>query len=244
MASGGAADLDEVESILLRLDSEGFAERITEVIWLRHQAAVDVATAIQTYVQQRTQTVNTIQQFQQGLGPFDLPDRDLIVVAEPVSNSVLLSVSPRLYPDVRRMIDKLDRRPPMVLIKVMLAEVKLGDAFEVGGEVGLQDSLLFDRGVAAPPASDPGFDFNNVGLPNENLVGAGKLAAQGLTSFGVGTASGLLIRRFVLSAASDSINLLLRTLQDAERLQILSRPQIMTMDNTRAESMSAKPLLV
>lgn len=233
IASGGAEDLDVVESILLRLDSEGFAERITEVIWLRHQAAVDVATAIQTYVQQRTQGVNTIQQFQQGLGPFDLPDRDLIVVAEPVSNSVLLSVSPRLYPDVRRIIDKLDRRPPMVLIKVMIAEVKLGDAFEIGGEVGLQDSLLFDRGVAAPASSDPGFNFNQVGLPNENLVGAGTLAAQGISTFGVGTSNSTLgYGGFVLSAASDSINLLLRTLQDAERLQILSRPQIMTMDNT------------
>jgi general secretion pathway protein D len=235
VASGGAADLDVVESILLRLDSEGFAERITEVIWLRHQAAVDVATAIQTYVQQRTQTVNTIQQFQQGLGPFDLPDRDLIVVAEPVSNSVLLSVSPRLYPDVRRIIDKLDRRPPMVLIKVLLAEVKLADAFEIGGEVGLQDSLLFDRGVAATPLNNslPGFDFNNVGLPNNNLASPDILAAQGITSFGVGQASSTLgYGGFVLSAASDSINLLLRTLQDAERLQILSRPQIMTMDNT------------
>ena len=235
IASGGAEDLDVVESILLRLDSEGFAERITEVIWLRHQAAVDVATAIQTYVQQRTQGVNSIQQFQQGLGPFDLPDRDLIVVAEPVSNSVLLSVSPRLYPDVRRMIDKLDRRPPMVLIKVMLAEVRLGDAFEIGGEVGLQDSLLFDRGVAADPLNNsvPGFDFNNTGLPNNNLDNAGTLAAQGITSFGVGSSSSTLgYGGFVLSAASDSINLLLRTLQDAERLQILSRPQIMTMDNT------------
>ena len=235
IASGGAEDLDVVESILLRLDSEGFAERITEVIWLRHQAAVDVATAIQSYVQQRTQGVNSIQQFQQGLGPFDLPDRDLIVVAEPVSNSVLLSVSPRLYPDVRRMIDKLDRRPPMVLIKVMLAEVKLGDAFEIGGEVGLQDSLLFDRGIAADPLDNsvPGFDFNNAGLPNNNLTSPGALAAQGITSFGVGSSSSTLgYGGFVLSAASDSISLLLRTLQDAERLQILSRPMIMTMDNT------------
>ena len=233
IASGGAEDLDVVESILLRLDSEGFAERITEVIWLRHQAAVDVATAIQTYVQQRTQGINTIQQFQQGLGPFDLPDRDLIVVAEPVSNSVLLSVSPRLYPDVRRMIDKLDRRPPMVLIKVMLAEIKLGDAFEIGGEIGLQDSLLFDRGVAADPLNNPGFDFNNVGLPNSNQISPGTLAGQGITSFGLGTSSSTLgYGGFVLSAASDSINLLLRTLQDAERLQILSRPQIMAMDNT------------
>lgn len=235
VASGGAEDLDVVESILLRLDSEGFAERITEVIWLRHQLAQQVADAIQNFVQQRTQGVNSIQQFQQGLGPFDLPDRDLIVVPEVDSNSLLLSVSPRLYPDIRRIIDKLDRRRPMILIKVMLAEVKLGDAFEVGGEVGLQDSLLFDRGVAATPLnnSNPGFNFNNAGLPNNNLNSAGALAAQGITSFGVGSSSSSLgYGGFVLSAASDSISILLRTLQDAERLQILSRPQIMTMDNT------------
>lgn len=249
IASGSSEDLEVVESILLRLDSEGFAERITEVIWLRHQASDDVALAIQTYVQQRTQTVNTIQQYQQGLGPYDLPDRDLIVVSEPVSNSVLLSVSPRLYEDVRRIIDKLDRRPPMVLIKVMLAEVRLDDAFEIGGEFGLQDSLLYDRGIAAGsfpgatnPSWPPGFDFNNTGLglgldgngdPIGNSFGAGNLAARGVTTFGVGaTNSTLGFGGFVLSAASDSINVLLRTLQEAERLQILSRPQIMTMDNT------------
>lgn len=221
IVSGGANDLDVVESILLRLDSEGFADRITEVIWLRHQTATDVATAIQTYVQQRTQTVNTIQQFQQGLGPFDLPDRDLIVVAEPVSNSVLLSVSPRMYEDVRRMIDQLDRRPPMVLIKVMIAEVRLDDTFEIGGELGLQDSLLYDRGIAADAVTRATAGGNN------------NLATRGVSSFGVGQINQSLgYGGFVLSAASDSVSLLLRTLQDASRLQILSRPQIMTMDNT------------
>ena len=240
IASGSADDLDVVESILLRLDSAGFAERITEVIWLRHQAAADIASAIQQYVQQRSQGLTTIQQYQQGgLGPYDLPDRDLIVVPEPVSNSLLLSVTPRLYEDVRRLIDKLDRRPPMVLIKVLLAEVALGDLFEMGGEVGLQDSLLFDRGVAvdaipgAGPQSLPGFTYNNNGTPNVNSFSKEDLAARGLTSFGVGTTNGNLnYGGFVLSAASESVSLLLRTLQDADRLQILSRPQIMTMDNT------------
>ena len=239
IASGSAEDLDVAESILLRLDSEGFAERITEVIWLKHQTAGDIATALQTYVQQRTQTVNTIQQFQQGLGPYDLPDRDLIVVAEPVSNSLLISVSPRLYEDVRRLVDKLDRRPPMVLIKVLIAEVKLEDAFEIGGEVGLQDSLLFDRGIAADavtagnPASVPGFDFNSNNTPNLNSVGRNVLAASGVSTFGVGTSNtNLGYGGFVLSAASESVSLLLRTLQDAGRLQVLSRPQIMTLDNT------------
>lgn len=241
VASGSSEDLEVVESILLRLDSAGFADRITEVVWLRHQGSDAVAAALTNYVQQRTQSVNVIQQFQQGLGPYDLPDRDLIVVSEPVTNSVLLSVSPRLYEDVRRLIDRLDRRQPMVMIKVVLAEVSLDDTFEIGGELGLQDSLVYDRGIAAgafPGAtapSTPGFNFNNNGLTNLNSFGQNSLAGRGVSSFGVGTTNSALgYGGFVLSAASDSVNMLLRTLQDANRLQVLSRPQVMTVDNTEA----------
>lgn len=237
IASGSAEDLEVAESILLRLDSEGFAERITEVIWLRHQIADNIATAITNYVNTRTQSANQIQQYQQGLGPFDLPDRDLIVVAEAQSNSLLLSVSPRLYEDVRRLIDQLDRRPPMVLIKTIIAEVTLDDRFEIGGEVGLQDSLLFDRGVAAVPqvSSAPGFNFNGNGSSNLNTVGSGTVASQALSTFGVGTTSTAAgVGGFVLSAASESVSMLFRTLQTAGRLQIISRPQIMTLDNTEA----------
>jgi type II secretory pathway component GspD/PulD (secretin) len=239
IASGSAEDLEVVESILLRLDSEGFAERITEVIWLKHQIADNVATAITNYVSQRQQSRNVITQFQQGLGPLDLPDRDIVAVAEAQTNSVLLSVSPRIYEEVRQLIDRLDRRPPMVLIKTLIAEVELDDGFEIGGEFGLQDSLLFDRGVATGTASDPGFNFTgtSVNLPNNNLVGQETLASQGITSFGASASqltqlSGLNSGGFVFSAASESVNLFLRTLRVANRLQILSRPEIMTADNT------------
>ncbi|MEM9368503.1 MAG: secretin N-terminal domain-containing protein [Planctomycetota bacterium] len=258
VASGSADDLEVVESILLRLDSQGFAERITEVIWLKHQIASNIAVAIQDYVSQRQQFQNIIPQFQQGLGPLDLPDRDVIAVAEGQTNSLLISVSPRLYEEVRRLIDRLDRRPPMVLIKTLIAEVRLDDGFEIGGEAGLQDSLLFDRGIAVTPDAvptldaaglpiataagniangftpgTPGFNFNNVGLPNNNASGRGTLASQGVTAFGVAqsalTSSGT--GGFVFSAASESVNLFLRTLQTANRLQILSRPEVMTTDN-------------
>ncbi|MEM1228319.1 MAG: secretin N-terminal domain-containing protein [Planctomycetota bacterium] len=251
IVSGSAEDLEVVESILLRLDSTGFAERITEVIWLKHQVADNIASAIQTYVQQRQQFQNIIPQYQQGLGPFDLPDRDVVVVAEAQTNSLLISVSPRLYEEVRRLIDRLDRRPPMVLIKTLIAEVVLEDGFEVGGEFGLQDSILFDRGKAVTPTtvatptndpvingsvvpSVPGFNFGGTSLPNNNSFDQSTLASQGLTAFGVG-ASQLGVtgaQGFVFSAASDSVNMLLRTLRTANRLQILSRPEVMTADNT------------
>ncbi len=244
IASGSEEDLEVVESILLRLDSKGFAERITEVIWLRQAIADDVALAIQDYIAQRQTGTQRIQQFQQGgLAAFDLPDRDLIVVAEPTSNSLLISVSPRLYEDVRRLIDRLDRQRPMVLIKIVIAEVTLNDLFEIGGELGLQDSLLYDRGVAAgplatnnppsvDPAANPGFNFNGLNTPNANSFSQENTAARGVSSLGVGLANaGSGAGGFVLTAASESINVLFRSLQTANRMQIISRPQIMTLDN-------------
>ncbi|MGB7348009.1 MAG: secretin N-terminal domain-containing protein, partial [Pirellulaceae bacterium] len=239
IVSGSAADLEVVESILLRLDSEGFAERITEVIWLRHNDATVIAEAVTNYVNSRRQSQSNITQYQQGLGPYDLVDRDLIAVPEVNSNSLLLSVSPRLYEDVRRLIDRLDRRRPMVLIKVMMAEVTLDDTFEIGGELGLQDSLVFDRGlsVADAPGSvasgTPGFNFNGAGVTDVNTTARGTVAAAGASAFGLGTSSPVTqYGGFVLNAASESVSLLMRTLHEANRLQVLSRPQVMTMDNT------------
>ena len=232
IASGSANDLEVVESLMLRLDTEGFATRITEVIWLRNQAAEPIALALQEFVQRRQQAIVNIQQFQQGLGPFDALERDLVVVPQFDTNSLLISVAPRLYDTVRRMIDQLDRRPPMVLIKVLIAEVELNDGFEFGAELGIQDDLLFDRGIAGT-ASTPGFNFNNAGQPNLSSAGRDSLAERTVSTFGLGTSSGTFgYGGFVLSAASDSVSLLLRTLQDAGRLQILSRPQLMTKDNT------------
>lgn len=232
IATGSASDLEVVESLLLRLDTSGFAERVFEVIWLRNQFAPDVAAALQQFVQNRFQQSQQIQQFQQGLGPYDALERDLVVVAEPTSNSLVISVAPRLYDTVRRIIDQLDRRAPMIMVKVLIAEVELTDGIEVGAEFGVQDSLLFDRGVAGT-ASTPGFNFNNAGLPNENTAGSSTLAEQAVTAFGLGrTSQNFGYGGFVLSAASDSVSLLLRTLQNAGRLQILSRPQLMTLDNT------------
>ncbi|KAA5545588.1 general secretion pathway protein GspD [Roseiconus nitratireducens] len=241
VASGSAEDLEVVESILLRLDSEGFAERITEVIWLRNNDALLVAEAITNYVNQRQTSITVIQQYQQGLGPFDLLDRDIVAIPEVNSNSILLSVSPRLYEEVRRLIDQLDRRRPMVMIKLLLAEVALEDSFEIGTELGLQDSLAFSRGQAvadvpgSAAAGDPGFNFNNAGVPNVNDIARDSLAGSTVSTFGLGQSNPAIgYGGFVLNAASDSVSLLFRTLQDASRLQILSRPVLMTADNTEA----------
>ena len=236
IASGSKNDLEVIEVLLMRLDEEGAQNRKTEVIWLRNSNAQDLATAIQNLITQQRQTITQVQITGQSIGAFEQIDREVIVVAEPTTNSLIVSATPRFSKQIREVIERLDRRPPLIMVQILLAEVSLDDQFEFGTELGLQDALNFDRGSASRGTlSSPGF---NVNTPPGNGVTAGRpgnVAGQGLSTFGMGrSSSSLSYGGLVLAAASDSVNVLVRALQDANRLQILSRPQVMTIDNVEA----------
>jgi type II secretory pathway component GspD/PulD (secretin) len=81
------------------------------------------------------------------ISPFEQIEREVIIVPEGATNSLIVSATPRFYDEVIRVIRELDERPPMVLIQVLIAEVRLSDTDQFGVELGLQDSLLFDRSL-------------------------------------------------------------------------------------------------
>jgi type II secretory pathway component GspD/PulD (secretin) len=88
------------------------------------------------------------------------------------------------------------------------------------------------------PSGNPAFNFNNpsIALGNNPVVQPGSVAFQGLGSLGVGRVSPTSgIGGFVFSAASDSFNLLIRALKIQGRIDVLSRPQVMALDNQAAQ---------
>ena len=261
IVAGSADDLAVVEAILLRLDEGDVRERMTTVYRLKNAFAQDVALALNEWLQTEraaeAEAAVTI-------SPFEQIEREVIIVPEPASNSLLVSATPRFYRDIRELIEQLDERPPMVIIQVLIAEVRLNDTDEFGIELGLQDSLLFDRSLVDPTnfltitqttqdqgpggavltttqqqivnqQGQPGFNFNNQPLGNNlssvALATASQVAAQGLSSFGVNRINNDLgFGGFVFAASSNSVNILLRALQESRRLEILSRPQLMALD--------------
>ncbi len=236
IASGSKGDLEVVEVLLWRLDEKGVQTRRTQVVWLRNSDANAVATAIQTFLTNQRTAIQ--QQLLQGqaISIYEQIDQEVIVVAEPATNSLLISATPRYYEQILEVIERLDRRPPLIMVQILLAEVSLDDTFEFGAEFGLQDSLIFDRNSATGGTlSSPAF---NLTTPLTGAVTTGqtqKVAGQGLSGFGLGRSNSTLgYGGLVLSAASESVNILVRALQDANRLQILSRPQIMTLDTVEA----------
>jgi general secretion pathway protein D len=235
IVSGSVGDLNVVEAILLRLDESDIRQRQSVVYRLQNAPATDVANAINEFLRSERQVQQIVPE---SVSPFEQIEREVVVVPEPVSNSLIISATPRYFEEVKRIVLELDARPPMVLIQVLIAEVSLRDVDELGFEWGLQDSLLFDRSVLTDIAT-PGFAF--AGAPLGNAASAASLATrnnvgtQGTSTFGVGRTNGELgYGGLVLSASSDSVSVLIRALQDSRRLRILSRPQVMTLDNQPA----------
>ncbi|MGC3967663.1 MAG: secretin N-terminal domain-containing protein [Pirellulales bacterium] len=262
IASGSTEDLTVVEAILLRLDDSDVRQRQSIVYRLKNAPATDVATAINEFLRSERE----VQQVQPGLvSPFEQIEREVVVVPEPVSNSLIVSSTPRYFEEIKKLVEDIDKRPPMVMIQVLIAEVALNNTDEFGVEVGLQDSILFDRSLlgdlvtitqttqtpqgntvvtttnqnVVAATNQPGYAFNNAPLGNSGATSAlaqsKRVGAQGLSNFAVGrTNADLGFGGLVLSASSESVSVLIRALQESRRLDVLSRPQVMTLDNQAA----------
>ena len=245
IATGTSGDLRIIEVLLLRLDEAGTQERINQVYRLKNSPALDVANAVNNFLRSE-RVVNLSAPGRQN--PFAQIESEVVVVPEPVGNTLIISATPRYFEQIVELVDGLDEQPPQVMIQVILAEVTLDNMHEFGVELGLQDSLLFDRSllgsILPAPASGysaltPGFDFNNRPLGNSGsaaaLAGGGSVAGQALSHFSLGrTSSDTEFGGLVLAASSENISLLLRAMNQSRNLEILSRPQVMTLDNQPA----------
>jgi len=217
---------------------------------LRNTSAEEVALAINEFLAINRQPASS--------GTSDASSVARVVIAEKTTNSLLVRGTPAELKTVRALIQQLDGPPPQVLIQALLVEVELGNTDEFGVELGIQDSVLFDRSVidniltvtetmTTPGGNQttnqriisqtaaPGFNFNNQPLGNNTAITPGTVAGQALSNFGVGRVNGDLgFGGLVLSAGSDSVNVLLRALAAKYKLEVLSRPQIRTVDNHEA----------
>lgn len=236
------------------------SRRPSYVYKLRNTSAVEVAAAVSELLgngrnADSTGDVRTAS-FQASPGANGAPF--VLVVPEPTTNSILLSGTQYEIDEACRLISQLDVCPPQVLIQALLVEVELGNTDEFGIELGVQDSVLFDRSVinnlvtltqtntnpngvqtttqqVISQTSEPGFNFNNKPLGNNTSVSPGRVGSQALSNLAVGRINGDLgFGGLVLSAGSESINVLIRALAAKYKVDVLSRPQITTMDNQPA----------
>jgi type II secretion system protein D len=213
--------------IIEELDSSPALERITKVYRMKNAQAKEVEIALKNFVEQERQRVTLLGgeslgasgggaggTTQQSVGTAlagetvqQLLEREVAIVGETNSNTLLLSASPRYFERFETIITALDEPLAQVLIQVILAEVTLDKSSELGVQWAVSGSK---NGTQITTGTD--YD-----LSDRTPTGA-------LRNFD----------GFSSSITGGNVNFVLRALEADGRLEVLSRPQILTADNQKA----------
>lgn len=239
IAAGSQGDLNIIEALVTRLDEDIESAYVHRVYRLQNVTADVVQDAITGWLDGRSETLSNDPRVQgSGDGSLESVKRAITVQAETETNSLIVSAHKEYIHIIENIIRDIDFKK-QVVIQAVIAEVQLADTFEFGIEWGVQDSLIFDRGLGG--TTPIGFPFNQAGLGND--ISAGSLGLLSREDFAGQVLSNLSVGRtnadvgyggLVVSAGNESINVLLRALDDKSKVDILSRPQITTMENIQA----------
>lgn len=154
------------------------------------------------------------------------PSTGGFIQADPATNSLIVSAPEPLYRQVRAMIDQLDQRRAQVYIESMIVEVAGGDATDFGFD--WLGTLGSNRVVAAQSlvgdTGKPGIVSVNTGLATGAItVGSGLNVGLARTINGI-----------------TSLTTLLRLLQSQSKTNIVSTPNLITLDNEEAKIVVGK----
>lgn len=255
IASASEEDLRRIEELVQRLDAAENKKRQTVIYRLKNLSSDDAVQSLTTYLQQeRLQSQITViavvpargqQDDSQGVVSSSASTSNASTTErtplEPQGNSIIITSTPGLLENFLHVVEQIDSQPPQVVIQVLIAQIDLTNNEELGVEVGVQNNILYDRSLAvtnsgaAQNSLNPGYNFNTTN-PLQSPVGSNPnpLGLQGLTNFALNRASSLGYGGLIFAASNDNISILLRALKVQRRIDVLSRPQIMTLDNQQA----------
>lgn len=154
------------------------------------------------------------------------------VQADPMNNALIITAPDAIYRNLRQIIDQLDRRRAQVYIEALIAEISSERAAEFGiqwvggGSTGSGSNAV---GIIA------GTNFSSGGNNLLQLIGSGARGDLSLPGTGLNVAIGG--GKVNIPGIGDvfSLGALARFLESEVKANILSTPNIVTMDNEEAK---------
>ncbi|HEX4597224.1 MAG TPA: type II secretion system secretin GspD [Burkholderiaceae bacterium] len=147
-----------------------------------------------------------------------------MIQADPATNSLIISAPEPLYRNIRSIIDRLDARPAQVMIESLVVELNGQQA----SEFGIQWQALNGLSNVSSSNSAQFIGGTNFGSGAANIVGL----TQNITSPAPGLNLGIIKGQITIGGTTiTNVGLLARALQTLGNTNILSRPNIQTLDN-------------
>ncbi|TMA63297.1 MAG: type II secretion system protein GspD [Deltaproteobacteria bacterium] len=164
-------------------------------------------------------------------GPPPIFKQEVRIVADDVTNSLVVLATKRDYQLILDVVKRLDVVPRQVVLEVTIAEITLNKDLAFGVEYALAEGRL---NKAIPGDFQGNSDPNTVSLFKNRAPGS---AAPGAHSLGglVGTASRLpTTGAFAVLSDRNHFNIFINALQGRTNVKMLSTPHIVAADNREA----------
>lgn len=144
--------------------------------------------------------------------PAVTPTGAIRIFADEATNALIIAAPPRQYPAILETIKKLDIPKKQVLIETLVAELTLDDSTQFGLEWSLRTSgRISVGGKEFFVTTTPTANFGTLFTPQPSLLG--------FTS---------------VVTATDQVLAMIRALAEANRINVLSSPNILATDNRPA----------
>ena len=221
-------------SLLLRADNPGRIARVRELVAKLDNDSgtpgnVHVVTLKNADATKLAQTLRAVMSGDTSApaapGTAGSPTGSGIVQADISSNSLIITAAEPIYNNLRTVIERLDVRRPQIFVEALIVEVTADKA----AEFGVQWQNLTN--VAGAGSHIVG--GTNFGATGTNIIGA----SRDITTIGQGLNIGVAKGSMTLPNGVTVLNLgmLARALESDSNANILSSPNLMTLDNEEAK---------
>ncbi len=157
-------------------------------------------------------------------GPLPTGGSAGFIQADPATNTLIITASETVYRNLRSVIDQLDARRAQVYIESLIVEVSATRAAEFGVQwAGLSGDAASNYRVGG---------ITGFGTGGDNLINQ---AAASTTGGALPPGNGLSIGIFRQTAGQLSLGALARALASDDDANILSMPNLITLDNEEAK---------
>lgn len=205
---GTPVQMSQVREIIEKIDVETPVEfgRLNS-LFLKYMSADEAA-----------KTLNAL------LAKTAVKDEAARIAIEPnlANNALIIDASPQDFDLVRKLVDDLDRTPSQVMIEVIIAEVSMGEGFDLGIELTSADESI-GGGKTIVGRSRPGADDGLSGIINDGIF------PQGIS---IGVADGTFVD--AAGRVLPNIPVLLQALAQNRDVKILSQIPLMAQNNEEA----------
>lgn len=218
-------NIKKLESLLRALDvpaPEGKGK--INVYYLKHANAEDIAKVLSSLVARVPMPPGAAHPGA-AVRPATILEGTVTITADKATNSLIIVASPMDYETIRDVIQKLDIRRRQVYVEAAIVEMSLAKQRELGFEFRAVSDIEQGKITAVG-----GTNFGSIGP----AVAGGPAALAGMNGLSIGAVKGTFTFKGVEYL---NIGALLRALQTDGDVNILSTPNILTMDNQKAEIM-------